>query len=436
MDGKGISMTQLEKSLDFLQNVQRCYESSLNNDLLNPFRIKAWERFLHLGLPKRKSEDYHSMLFDLYQSEYLLASKKKIEKKRIESFILPECQHSYIVFLDGHFDPELSDVSAYGKSAVLLSLKDAMRSYGIFLQNRLSKSIQEEKDPFACLNGALYSEGAFFYLSPGQKVKAPLQVLHLITQTPALFTPRMQIFLSEDSSLCSASTFGVLCENKPFFYNYLLDVSLENQSDFNHTSYQGGLGEGMLFEALRATLKSKSTLKTVSLTAAEKVRQDYKIFLLEEEAKAVLKGISLLKKNDFSQVKIEARHLAPNCLSDQMFKGILEDQSRHYFEGKIYVDPIAQKTEAYQLNKNLLLSEEAFSSSKPNLEILADDVKASHGMTASALDLKELFYLQSRGISFRQAKALLIEGYCQEIADHCPINSLKNQIIHIAKAFS
>ncbi len=163
-------------------------------------------------------------------------------------------------------------------------------------------------------------------------------------------------------------------------------------------------------------------------TGAETVRQDYHATLSGEAADATLQGIWMLKDRREAHTHVVMHHEAPHCRSMQLFKGVLDERSKSSFEGKIYVQKEAQKTEAYQLNKHLLLGERVIANSKPNLEIFADDVKASHGATMTQVDESELFYLKARGISEKAAKALLIHGFCQEMIEKIPQSFVRKKM--------
>jgi len=192
--------------------------------------------------------------------------------------------------------------------------------------------------------------------------------------------------------------------------------------------------EGWVFEGLRAHLKKSSKLDLLSFSSASRLRQDYQVKLLEKNAEAKLKGVSFLRGNDFCKTDIKMHHQAEGCLSDQHFKSVLKENSQFLFNGKIQVDSVAQQTEAYQLNQNLLLSDDVYCRSNPNLEILADDVKASHGMTATELDTDTLFYLTSRGLSKKMAKEMVVEGFCKEVLHKCKLDSVKEKMLKAVKS--
>jgi Fe-S cluster assembly protein SufD len=180
------------------------------------------------------------------------------------------------------------------------------------------------------------------------------------------------------------------------------------------------------FDAMRVFLKKESTFKSISITkGSASVRADYKVVLAGENAEVFLNGLSDLSAKKESHVQVWIDHQAPLCRSHQLFKTVLNDFSRSSFEGKIMVRQAAQKTEAFQLNKNLLLSDHAQTESKPNLEIFADDVKASHGATIGQLDPEQLFYMKTRGISSEAAKNLLVYGFCEEVIEMITVASLR-----------
>ena len=218
-------------------------------------------------------------------------------------------------------------------------------------------------------------------------------------------------------------------------FNLSFDLSIDEDSHVQYIQSAFDISQdSWYFDACSASLKRNSTFKTVMATAGStSVRHDYRISLTGENAEAKLNGIWMLSDNNESHTHVLMRHQAPYCRSMQFFKGAIDDVSRSSFEGKIFVEQIAQKTEAFQLNNNLILSDHAIANSKPNLEIFADDVKASHGATVGQLDAEQLFYLKTRGYSEQAAKNLLVYGFCKEVIDLIPIPSLQQKITEKAK---
>jgi Fe-S cluster assembly protein SufD len=374
------------------------------------FREKAWDHFLELGLPDKSSDAFKYVpLKRLYDIKLSLASPV-LSKDDLEPYILPEAQESYIVFVNGRYTPQLSKLPP---KVVIVPLQEALKTYGPFLQGRLSKNIKEERDPFAVLNLALHQEGVFCYLPPQLKLEKPLQIIHYGKGISSYHPTRFNLFCSRDSEIQTVST--IIGEG---VHHISVDMALEERACVSHFIHSKA---DVLLSDFKATLKSHAILKHLSLTTMGVFnRHRLHVTLLNEYASALLQGLWNLQGNHHCHTHVHVNHAAPSCHSLQKFKGVLKEQSQSSFEGKIYVHPEAQKTEAYQLNHNLLLSEGAVANSKPNLEIFADDVKASHGATVSAVDDEQLFYLQSRGLSVETARALLIQGFIKEILDQVP----------------
>jgi Fe-S cluster assembly protein SufD len=365
-------------------------------DLIDPkdpllsLRHKHWDRFQEIGLPgpKRESFQYVTKKWDFptLAQEGAAGTLSPIDG---------------LQFIDGFFQPALSKTAA---PLVCLPLDVALKSYGLFLQSRLNKALQDEKDPFALLNGAFQGRGAFLYVPP--KCKAALQLRHHFTQD-CFSTPRLHIYLGRGAELeliqNSVGTAG--------FCNTFLDCLLDDGSSLFFCDQAPGH-----FQSFRSTLKRDAQLKAVFI--GKKIRTSIRSELLDENANAELLGLSRLKKGEESHIHAHVEHVAAHTRSKQHFKSVLEDDSRFSFEGKIYVKKTADKTESYQLNNNLILSDAASANAKPNLEIFASDVKASHGATFGRLDEEALFYLRSRGLGLEEAKRFLIEGFCKDILDH------------------
>jgi Fe-S cluster assembly protein SufD len=358
-------------------------------DPLQQMRKKGWDRFLEIGLPKEGQE-----AFQYLNKKFTFPPLTK--RKQLE---LEPCEG--LVFVDGFFEESLSFIQA---PVICLPLDQAIRSYGLFLQNRMNKTIREEKDPFAAVNAALQGRGAFIYVPP--KCKAALHLIHHFLD-PGMASPRIHLYVGKNAELnltqSSNGTSG--------FYNNLIDLVLDEGAQLYFSDYSEGH-----FQSIRSTLKRDSKFKAVFL--GKQVRSSIQVELTEENSEAEMLGLSRLEAKEEAHFHTNMEHKAPHTRSRQHFKSVVNGQAKFSFEGKIHVFPVAQKTESYQLNNNLILSDEASANAKPNLEIFADDVKASHGATMGQLDEEQLFYLRSRGLSLTIAKEWLISGFCQEILDH------------------
>lgn len=375
--------------LDLLE--EKFEERLASNDPLLSWKQKSWDRLLELGWPKEA------------------VSFKDLPFSKEPGSISFTSIHPYpLVFIDGFFDETHSRIPP---GIIALPLEQAIRPYGIFLQNRLTKALKEESDPFVLLNGAFQGRAVFLYVPP--KIEAKITVELLFTKEEVA-SPRLMLYLGRGARL------EIEMETRnPGISNAHFDAVLDLGAECVVKEISRKAPQGTRFQSIRASLKRDSRFAMhLYSEGAFLARTSLKVQLLEENSETLLQGLCKLGDQRQHQIYSQVEHLAPHTRSRQHFKAVLHDKSRFHFEGKIYVHPIAQKTESYQLSNNLLLSDEAFASCKPNLEVLADDVKASHGATIAQLNVEDLFYLRSRGLSLEEAKQCLIEGFCSELI-HC-----------------
>lgn len=414
----------LTDSENFLSVLSQHRALLAETDPLYSLRLKAWDRLKEKGLPSKKEEAYRYIkLRHLFSRNY---TPHQLSRSVSPVLSLPECRHSFITMVNGRYAPELSDTSAIPSKVVILPLHEAMRSYGAFLQNSWSKMLKEETDSFALCNAALHSQGLFIYLPPKTVIEKPIEIINITANpTPFLSMPRINVFAAPQSELTLIST-NHTTEGKEHWVNQVIEIALEEDAHVHYAKTAcDEPSNSWHLEAFRATLKRNASLNTVQFTqGSATVRHDYRVALLGENAEALLNGLWMLDHQCESHTHVFMDHQAPHCHSHQLFKGVLNGMSRSSFEGKIMVRQEAQKTEAYQMNPNLILSERAHADSKPNLEIFADDVKASHGATIGQLDEDQLFYMRTRGLPEAVSKNLLIYGFCEEIFSLFP-DSLK-----------
>lgn len=282
-------------------------------------------------------------------------------------------------------------------------------------QQRYKSLVQSEKDSFALLNAAFAREALFCRLPDGYCGKIRI-LFDGNSSVSSLLASRLTLWVGADSQIeieCSSRQTQKGSLKAPLNLD-LIDLVLESSSHVQMSWERASSGMNLSF--LRASLAKAAKLDFIDLSEGANIsRLDAQIKLLEEGAHADLKGLALLDAQQQNQTHVRIEHVAESCESSQLFKVLLKGQSRSHFQGKIYVHPQAQKTQAYQLNRNLLLSDQAIAQSWPNLEIFADDVKASHGSTTGPVDSEALFYLLSRGIDKQTASSLLAHGFALEV---------------------
>lgn len=419
----------------FHQRVQVLWDNLEDASFLKKMRTRSWEKYNEIGLPTRTSEVFRYVpIRKFFSKEYHPAKPiKNVEKVPL----YPECKGATLVFTNGYFRPDLSQTDHLQGKILVAPLEEATKTYSTFLQNQWDNELSTELDPFAALNGALHPAGLFVYIPPKVAIKQPIEILHIIDTDPlTLLQPRIHLFVGRQSEVSFIRTQRIL-RGEQIAINSSISIALDEAAEVHYDhSLLDEPATNWHFEAVRATLKRDSRLKTVEATdGAETVRHDYHVSLNGENAEVQLNGVWMLADNRQAHVNIHMNHVAPHCRSFQLFKSAINDAARSSFEGKIYVFPEAQKTEAYQLNNNLLLSDRAIADSKPNLEIFADDVKASHGSTVGQLDDEELFYLRSRGLSDEEARNILIYGFCKEVIDIIQSPSLKAEVTRRAQRY-
>ncbi len=346
-----------------------------------PWKKGVWSAIEQLGLPTKKWDAFrYSSLMQLNQGSFKLA--------------------------------QANDIKISGAAGIIaLPLNSAMRSHGALLLKGFQKALREEKNPYALLNTAFADSGLFLYIPPGKTIEMEWTLPSV--EEGALHTPKMEIFLGKGAHL---SVHYIQKGRGHYFYNQHLQLSLDEGATASINEHLEHSSDGFAMHTIRARLKKEAFFKMFTFSkGACSERHDIQVSLEGERSEVDLKGLSLPAFKDEIHHYIDARHVAPNCRSNQHYKTALMGRARSSFEGKIFVEKEAQQTEAYQLNNNLLLSPKAQAMSKPNLEILADDVKASHGATFARPKEAELFYLQSRGLSKKEAEWHLARGFCMEL---------------------
>ncbi|MCP5509589.1 MAG: SufD family Fe-S cluster assembly protein [Chlamydiales bacterium] len=366
-------------------------------DALADYRRAAWEA---LKLPLKRQEPFKYMqLAPLWETPFTLPT----------SFNPGPIAENTILFINGRFCG-----SRLPKDIVVLPLTQALKTYSPFLKKRMAL----ESDPFALLSQTFTLEGVFIYIPPA--LQCP--VLHIVEQIDqgTVACPRIHLRMGKHSvAKLKLQRHG----QKNYFSSSYLDLALDEGAHLTILQNVDHESSSWQFDALRAELKTDSQLKAYYLTqGAACVRSDMRVLLQGENASATLKGLNQLTQTSQAHQHIYVEHAAPNAHSNQHFKTVLKDESRASFEGKIYVQQLAQQTLAYQLNNNLLFGKKAIANSKPNLEIFADDVKASHGTTMTRLNQEELFYLKSRGLNEITAQGMLEKGFCQEILQEVQVD--------------
>ncbi len=383
-------------------------------DRLRPQREAALARFAALGFPTRRQEAWRfTDLRPLERQSYPPSAGGAAPAAALDALRLAGATHR-LVLVNGRFAPELSDLAALpegawiGPSAQALAERPAL--------SLLDAGEIDGAQPFAALNAAFFTDGAVIALAPGVVLDRPVEIIHLgRAEAPVSLHLRSRIELAPGSRARVVESFA---GTGPYWTNAVLGVELGAGATLEHVRLQDEGVEAIHLSLARLRLGAGACYDAFALTLGGALsRQDVQVELAGEGARVGLGGVYLLRGTQEATTALLVDHAAPGCTTRELFKGVIGDRAHGAFQGAIAVRPGAQKTDAHQLNKNLLLSRRATVDTKPALEILADDVKCSHGATVGDLDEGALFYLRARGIAEAEARRMLIEAFAADALD-------------------
>jgi Fe-S cluster assembly protein SufD len=395
--------------------------------LLQNLRQRGRESFAALGLPGRRQEEWRFTRLkgiedEIFAPPDVVAASIDISPWRVSDAYL-------LVFVDGIFSPDVSDVSDLPDGVVVSNLVLATASESGTVSNHLGSLAGLERHPFAALNTALVADGAFIHLPAGVELERPIHVVFVSGSEgrPTLSAPRILIVAEAASRAMVVEQH--IGDGGASLSCPVSEIVLAEDAVLDHVVVQEEDPTAHHFAARQIHLAAASRYsgQTVSLGGAL-ARTDIDVVLDGEGATASLDGLYLVDEAQQADTHLTVRHAQSNCESHQLYKGILAGSSRAVFNGRIIVDQDAQKTDANQANRNLLLSDSATVHSNPQLEIFADDVRCTHGSTVGRLDEEAIFYLRSRGIARDGAIRLLTLAFAGEVLERIPVDELRERL--------
>jgi Fe-S cluster assembly protein SufD len=398
-------------------------------DWLKNLREKAFAYFTENNFPAVQSEEWkYTNVAPIAKENFQIADAANYTEAEIAPFVFEESKQSVLVFTNGNYDENLSNLEALG-AAKILSFAEAAtdEKYAPIFQARLGSLVDSEKNGFTALNTAFIGDGVFFLVPKNAKIDAPVQFL-FVTEDGKVSFPRILIVAEEFAEATFVETYVRSGETK-YLTNAVVEVSVSGEAKIKHYRVQRESHEAFHVSTAAAEIHRGSIYDTTAITLGARLsRHDVGLTFNSEGGEAFVDGLYFLGGAQHHDTHSVIRHNVPNCTSHQTYKGILNDQSRGVFNGKVFVAVGASGTDGYQSNKNLLLSNEARVDTKPQLEIFNDDVKCSHGATVGQLEEEELFYLLSRGLNDSLARNLLTYGFAEEIVNKIGIESIKKQL--------
>jgi Fe-S cluster assembly protein SufD len=406
-----------------LAKFERFEKRAVNPSWVFPLRKAGMARFAELGFPTLQDEDWRftnvAPLTKLPFKPVFEAERDGVSAEAVGHFAFASLVATRLVFVNGHFVEQLSSPLPVNEGVVLKNLSAAVASDSALIQKHLGQHAQGTDNPFAALNTAFFQDGGFIHVSAGRTVETPIHLLFVSTMSESGATahPRNLILVEKGGRATVLETY-VSTVNAAYFTNSVTEMVLGENAVVEHCKFQNESLSAFHMAALHAHLNRNSALVSHSFaTGARLSRNNIRTSLAGEGVECILNGLYLTRDEQLADHHMIVEHAQPHCNSHEYFNGILDGRSKGVFHGRILVRQPAQKTDAKQTNKNLLLSDEATVDTKPQLEIYADDVKCTHGATIGQLNEESIFYLRARGIGVERARRMLIHAFAGEIIE-------------------
>jgi Fe-S cluster assembly protein SufD len=405
---------------------------------ISALRQKAIEVVEKNGFPDSDTENWrYTNLDPLLRAHYNFDFTNQIRPFDIEKIFtcdVYDLDTFSITLLNGWYVYKNAPLTTLNDGTIIGSLCKAMETFPELVEKHLGKITDLNQPGLSALNTAMWQDGLFVYVPEGVEVKKPIQLINIINSPdPLMIHPRHLVIQEKESKLTLVHCDHSLTHNVSFT-NSLSEAFLAEGSVLDFYKIQNkGRNAGVVNNAFFSQkTRSKLTSQALVLNGGF-TKNNIQVVLEEAQAKAELNGLYLVDSNQHVDNQLFVDHAAPDCLSEQLYKGILDDEATAVFSGKIMVRRDAQRTLAYQNNKNILLTDDAKANTQPQLEIYADDVKCSHGATVGQLDPEALFYLRTRGLCERTARMLLMYAFAGEVIQRISIDPLRDRIDHLVE---
>ena len=398
---------------------------------IHDVRNNAIKIFEDKGFPSKKEEAWkYTSLNQVLKPDYSIFSNKEnnVEWTKVRAYFLHEIDTYKIVFVDGVYSSFLSETTHDNVDVCLMSAALTKSAYKPVIEAYFNKIAI--KDGLTSLNTAFTKEGAYIHIPPHIEVKKPIEIINFSTGNEAamFLQPRNLVVVGENSHVQIIERHQSLSENK-VLTNSVTEIFAEKRAYVDYYKIQNDSITSSLIDNTYISQETQSICHVHTFSfGGELVRNNLNFYQKGERCDSTMKGVTIIEGKQHIDHNTLVHHKAPNCESHQDYKGIFAESSTGIFNGKILVDKIAQKIDAFQQNNNILIDDNATINAKPQLEIFADDVKCSHGCTVGQFDEDSLFYLRSRGIALKEAKALLMYAFANTVLESVKIPELKMRI--------
>src|SRR5215204_2449832 len=427
-------VTELVRSENSYQTAFRSVrESSPTVAWLELVRSSAMDRFEQLGFPSVREEDWkYTNLASLAKAELVPVTSGSSEAHDVERFTYPETAQAHLVVVDGFLREDLSVKTGLG-DVIAVDLCNAAEDarYNKLVRKYFARNAGYHNNGLTALNTAFIQSGVFVWIPKGVKLEAPLQITFVTDAENSASFPRLLVVGEENSSATIIESFVSTGETR-YFTNAIAEIVLRDGAQLDHYRLQRESNNAFHVSTTSAELGRASRYDTTSINlGAQLSRHDISVVMDHEGAETSVDGLYMVGPDQHTDTHSVIDHKQPHCSSHQLYKGILDGNARAVFNGKVFVREGAQKTDAMQTNKNLLLSDKARVDTKPQLEIYADDVKCAHGAAVGQIDRDELFYLEARGIAPALGRSLLTYGFAEEVIAKIKLESIRTELDEI-----
>jgi Fe-S cluster assembly protein SufD len=402
---------------------------------LEPIRRAAMDRFAATGFPSARDEEWRfTPVTPIAQTSWRsvgVGGAEDIAREQLTPFVFGQADWCTLVFVNGEYAPSLSSAGSMPKGVLATSLADALRNGGDLLQWHLARYARIEENPFTALNTAFLRDGGLIHVPAGVDLPRPINLVFVTTADAAgvVIHPRNLIVVERNARASVVESYVTLAPGTRYWTNPVTEVWTGPNSWVEHTRIQRESEAAYHVATTQVEVARDSHYRSFSMAmGASLARHNLNARLADQYSEALLYGLYITHGEQLVDTHTVLYHDHPNCRSWEVYKGILEDRSRAVFNGKVFVKPEAQKTDAKQTNRNLLLSDHAKVDTKPQLEIFADDVKCTHGATIGRLDDVALFYARSRGLPQDTAERLLTYAFAAEVIEEVTLEPVRNEL--------
>jgi len=430
-------MSTIQKNLTgtepFVKHFNRV-ESVAQADWLLALRRTGLAHFTALGIPTLAHEDWRFTNLAPLTKLPLEPLFETAATHEVAEFLAQQTftklAGSRLVFVNGQYAASLSVIGHLPAGVKVTNLATALKTEPEFVKTHLGVSADTSKNPFTALNQAFFLDGGFVHVPAGLEVAEPIQLIHVSTARKGGDTiqPRNLIVAEANSKLTIVESYVSLGE-AAYFTNTVTELVAGDNATVEFVKYQSEAAAAFHIGMMAAHLGRASNVRIHSFALGAKLsRTNIRTNLAGEGLECILNGLYLTRGEQLADHHMIVEHAQPHCASHEYFNGILDGKSKGVFHGRILVREIAQKTDAKQTNKNLLLSDDATADTKPQLEIYADDVKCTHGATIGQLNDESIFYLRSRGLGTDTARRMLIHAFAGEIIERVKCDAAREEL--------